>query len=158
MDRCKLEYMIKRFDFKEKKKIIQEMDPYNDYFFNKDLSNYLIDPDTLDMEILKYVGPCSMLYYVAFLNEDYEEASLYKIDMEKELEEVKEKAIAQYRLINELCIKNNTALFFKNPTNISECEKTRIDMVKIIPEEILNKFFGVESIRDYDPPKYSDDK
>ena len=80
MDRCKLEYMIKRFEFKEKKRIIQEMDPYADYFFNKDLSNFLVNPDTEDMEILKYVGPYSLMYYIAFLNEDSELDSLYKVN------------------------------------------------------------------------------
>ena len=157
MDRCKLEYMIKRFEFKEKKRIIQEMDPYADYFFNKDLSNFLVNPDTEDMEILKYVGPYSMLYYVAFLNEDSELDSLYKVNMERELEEVKAQAIAQYKLINELCIENNTPPFFKDPTNIGECEKTRLDIVEIIPEQILNEFFGVKSLRDYEPPKYNGD-
>ena len=49
MDRCKLEYMIKRFDFKEKKKVIKEMDPYGDYMFKKDISRYLVNPDTTDI-------------------------------------------------------------------------------------------------------------
>ena len=157
MDRCKLEYMIKNFDFKERKKVIKEIDPYFDYFFKKDLSNFLVNPDTNDIEILKYVGPCTMLYYVVLEN-DSEMVSLYKDDMEREISEVKEKAIAQYKLINELCVKNNTPPFFKDPTNVGECEKTRLDIVKIIPEKILNEFFGVESIRYYEPPKLNGDK
>ena len=132
------------------------MDPYADYFFKKDLSNFLVNPDTEDTEILQYVGPCSMLYYVALSYKDSEIAS-YKSNMEIEVNEVKEKAIAQYKLINELCIKNNTPPFFKDPTNIGECEKTRLDIVKIVPEKILNEFFGVESIRDYDPPVYNEE-
>ena len=154
MDRCKLEYMIKAFDFKEKKRIIQEMDPYGDYFFKKDLSRFLVDPNTTDVEILKYVGPYSLLYYVV-LDAGIEDAALYRGNMEKEVEEVIASAIAQYKLINQICIENNAIPFFKDPTNVSECEKTRLDIVKIIPEEILNVFFGVESIRDYDPPKYN---
>ena len=98
-----------------------------------------------------------MLYYVV-LDNDSEMVSLYKDDMEREISEVKEKAIAQYKLINELCVKNNTPPFFKDPTNVGECEKTRLDIVKIIPEKILNEFFGVESIRYYEPPKLNGDK
>lgn len=78
--------------------------------------------------------------------------------MEKEVQELKEKAVAQYKLINEICIENNAVPFFKDPTNISECEKNRLDIVKILPEGIINKFFGVDSIGDYEPPKYSDSK
>ena len=154
MNRCKLEYMIKRFDIKEKKRVIQEIDPYGDYMFKKDLSNYLVNPDTKDIEILKYVGPSSMIYYICLENEDSELARLYKMDMEKEVKEIKEQFINQYKLINELCKNNNTYPFFKDPTNIAECEKTRLDLVRIIPEEIINKFYGVESLGDFEPPFY----
>lgn len=157
MDRCKLEYMIKRFDIKEKKRVIQEIDPYGDYMFKKDISRYLVNPDTTDIEILKYVGPSSMIYYIGFENEDSELARLYKMDMEKEVKEIKEQFINQYKLINELCIQNNTYPFFKDPTNIAECEKTRLDLVRIIPEEIINKFYGVESHGDFEPPKYKNE-
>ena len=156
MDRCKLEYMIKRFDFKEKKKIICEMDPYQDYMFGKDISRFLLNPDTRDMEIIRFIGPSCMIYFCACeYGEDSEILQAYKMDMEREIEEIKEKYIAQYRKINELCIANGTYPFFKDPTNIAECERTRLDIVKIIPEEIINKFFGVESLRDYEPPKYN---
>ena len=57
MDSCKLEYMYKRFEFQEKKRMIREIDPYGDYFFKKDLSRYFVDPDTTDIEILQFVGP-----------------------------------------------------------------------------------------------------
>ena len=100
------------------------------------------------------MGPYSLLYYVV-LDAGIEDAALYRGNMEKEVEEVIASAIAQYKLINQICIENNAIPFFKDPTNVSECEKTRLDIVKIIPEEILNVFFGVESIRDYDPPKYN---
>ena len=148
MDRCKLEYMIKRFDFNEKKKIIQEMDPYGDYKFKKDISRYLLDPDTKDEDVLMYIGPYTTMYFVSNKDDEFKEL------MEQELEEIKEEYINQYKLINELCIKNNTYPFFKNPTNIKECEKTRLDIVRIIPEEIINKFFNVDSLRDYEPPMY----
>lgn len=148
MDRCKLEYMIKRFDFNEKKRIIMEMDPYGDYKFKKDISRYLLDPDTKDEDVLMYIGPYTTMYFVSNKDDEFKEL------MEQELEEIKEEYINQYKLINELCIKNNTYPFFEDPTNIKECEKTRLDIVKIIPEEIINKFFNVDSLRDYEPPMY----
>ena len=138
MDRCKLEYMIKRFDFKEKKKIIQLMDPYGDYAFKKDISRFLLNPETTDFEIL------SQLPFIMYFPE--------------EKEPFINEYIKLYKSINEFCIKNNTYPFFKDPTNVSECEKTRLDIVKIIPEEIINKFFGVECIRDYEPPLYNGDE
>ena len=148
MDRCKLEYMIKRFDFNEKKRIIMEMDPYGDYKFKKDISRYLLNPDTKDEDVLMYIGPYTTMYFVSNKDDEFKEL------MEQELEEIKEEYINQYKLINELCIKNNTYPFFKDPTNIKECEKTRLDIVRIIPEEIINKFFNVDSLRDYEPPMY----
>lgn len=148
MDRCKLEYMIKRFDFNEKKRIIMEMDPYGDYKFKKDISRYLLDPDTKDEDVLMYIGPYTTMYFVSNKDEEFKEL------MEQELEEIKEEYINQYKLINELCIKNNTYPFFGDPTDIKECEKTRLDIVRIIPEKIINKFFKVDSLRDYEPPMY----
>ena len=52
MDRCKLEYMFKRFDFTEKKKMIVLIDPYGDYEFKKDISRFLLNPNTTDENIL----------------------------------------------------------------------------------------------------------
>ena len=135
MDRCKLEYMIKKFDFKEKKKIIQLMDPYGDYAFKKDISRFLLDPETTDEEIL------NQLPIIMYFPEEKEPFINEYIEL--------------YKSINEFCIKNNAYPFFKDPTNVSECEKTRLDIVKIIPEELINDFFGVNSIRDYEPPIYN---
>lgn len=137
MDRCKLEYMIKNFDFKEKKKIIVLMDPYGDYEFKKDISNFLLDPDTTDFYILNNLP---ILQYFP-----------------EEKEPFLNKYINLYKEINELCIKNNTYPFFKDPTNVSECEKIRLDIVKIIPEKYINEYFGVGSLGEYDPPRYNDD-
>ena len=148
MDRCKLEYMIKRFDFNEKKRMIIEIDPYGDYKFKKDISRYLLNPDTKDEDVLMYIGPYTTMYFVSNKDDEFKEL------MEKELEEIKEEYINQYKLINELCIKNNTYPFFEDPTDIKECEKTRLDIVRIIPEKIINKFFKVDSLRDYEPPMY----
>ena len=51
-------------------------------------------------------------------------------------------------------MQNDTYPFFNDPDNIKECEKTRQDLLAIKPEEIVNAFFGVDSIREYEPPKY----
>ena len=137
MDRCKLEYMIKNFDFQEKKKIIVLMDPYGDYEFKKDISKFLLDPDTTDLEILDQLP----------ILRDFPDEKVLFLN----------KYIGLYQRINELCIENNTYPFFKDPFNVGECEKTRLDIVKIIPEEYINKFFGVENLGEYKPPKYNDD-
>ena len=133
MDRCELEYLIKRIDLTERKIIIHKMDPYRQHFFQEYCSKFLLNPD--DEYIYEY----------------YPEFEFFP-EMKEELIE---EAILKYKNINELCIKNNIHPFFENPSNILESENTRLDIVKIIPEEILNKFFGVESIRDYEPPKYN---
>ena len=148
MDRCKLEYMIKRFDFNEKKRMIIEIDPYGDYKIKKDISRYFLNPDTKEEDVLMYIGPYTTMYFVSNKDDEFKEL------MEQELEEIKEEYINQYKLINELCIKNNTYPFFEDPTDIKECEKTRLDIVRIIPEKIINKFFKVDSLRDYEPPMY----
>lgn len=137
MDRCKLEYLIKNMDFQEKKKVIKLMDPYGDYEFKGYISKFLLNPDTTDDNILVNLP---ILWFFP-----------------EEKEPFINKYINLYKSINELCIKNNTYPFFKNPTNVTESEKVRLDLVKIIPEEILNKFFGVDSIRDYEPLKYTND-
>ena len=135
MDRCKLEYMIKNADFKAKKDIIYEIDPYGDYFFTKRHSEFFLNPN----------DPNVLVFYPEF-------EFLPEIR-----DELINKAIEKYTRINELCRKNKTYPFFKDPTNVSECEKIRLDIVKIIPEERINKFFGVESLREYEPPIYEDD-
>ena len=135
MDRCKLEYMIKNIELKESKNIVHEMDLYGNYFFQKHCSKFLLNPD----------DPNLFEYFPEF--EFFPEMK----------EELIEEAISKYKKINELCIKNNIYPFFKDPTNVQECEKTRLDLVEIIPEEILNEHFGVESIRWYEPPTYNCD-
>lgn len=154
MDRCKLEYMIKRLDFKDKKELIRKIDYKGDYEFSKDISNFLLNPDTDDPEILTYLGPycniyyCSLRYYKKEIKEDKE-------NMEKELEEIKEKFRNIFKAINDLCVKNNTYPLFENPDDLKKCEERRLDLIEIVPEEFLNKFFGVDSLRDYEPPLYS---
>ena len=157
MDRCKLEYMIKNFDIKEKKKMIQLIDPYGDYMFKKSVSKYLENPDTTDPDVLIYVAPLASYYYTEILYNDIESAKMHKMEAEKEIADVKQQFINQFKLINDLCIKNNTYPFFKDPTNLVECEKTRLDLVRIIPEKIINEFFSVENFGDYYPPKYNKD-
>lgn len=151
MDRCKLEYLIKGFDLDEKKRMIREIDPYGDYKFKKDISRYLLNHDTDDEEVLMFIGPYATMYYIS-KDESFKELMI------KEQEEIKEEYIQQYKLINELCIKNNRYPFFKDPNNIKECEKTRLDIVKIVPENIINEYFGVNSLGDYKPLVYNKNK
>jgi hypothetical protein len=114
--------MIKNFDFKEKKKMIVLIDPYGDYEFKKDISSFLLDPNTTDFYILNNLP---ILKYFP-----------------EEKKPFLNKYIDLYKEINELCIKNNTYPFFKDPTNVSECEKIRLDIVKIIHENTLMNTLG----------------
>lgn len=137
MDRCKLEYMIKNCTFEQKKHIIREVDPYGNYMFGSLICQFLKDPDNVDEDVL----------FIVSVGGD-----------EQILNEEKQRYIDQYKKINDLCIEYNMYPFFKDPTNIKESEATRQDIIKIIPEEMLNDFFGVNSIRDYEPPLYDDKK
>jgi hypothetical protein len=128
--------MIKYLNLNESKNIVREMDPYGNNFFQKHCSQFFMNLE----------DPYLYEYFPEF--EFFPEMK----------EELIQKAIIQYQKINELCIKNNIYPFFKDPTNIQECEKTRLDLVKILPEEIIDKFFGVNSIRDYEPPRYNGDE
>lgn len=155
MDRCKLEYMIKNIPLKEAKDLIYEIDPKGVYKFDRDISKFLLNPDTEDVELLVSVGPCHTIYYtVCEFEEDEEQLALYRADMEKERAEIFESYAAQYRKINEICTSNRTYPLFADPTDVSACEKTRLDLVKIVPEELLNRYFGVSSLREYEPPLY----
>lgn len=52
MYRCKLEYMLKNVDIKEKNKMIELIDPRGVYEFREDISSLLLDPDKTDSNIL----------------------------------------------------------------------------------------------------------
>ena len=135
MDRCKLEYMIRGVDLKEYKQIVYEIDPKGDYFLYERYSQFFLNPNDPNLD-------------------EYFPEFMYLPEMKEELIE---KGISQYKKINELCIKNNICPIFKDPTNVMECEKTRLDILKLMPEEKINDFFGVSGIRDYKPPKYNND-
>lgn len=134
MYRCKLEYMLKNVDIKEKNKMIELIDPRGVYEFREDISSLLLDPDTKDSNIL------------------YSFPQFKYFPDEKDL--LINKFIRLYKQINELCRINNINPFFNDPTNVSECEKTRLALIRVLPEEYINDFFGVGSFRDYKPPKY----
>lgn len=137
MDRCKLEYMLKNFDIKEKRKMIELIDPNGVYAFSKHISNLLLDPNTTDLTILN----------------DFPQ---FKYFPDEKIVLIN-RFIGLYMKINEVCKMNNIYPFFKDPTNVSECEKTRLDLIRILPEEYINDLFGVESFRDYKPSKYVGD-
>ena len=58
------------------------------------------------------------------------------------------------KILDVLCINKNLTPFFTDSTNIMECERQRLDLVNNFTEEILNEFFGVKSIREFEPKKY----
>ena len=134
MNRCKLEYMYKNMTIEKRKEMIQEIDPKGEYMFNHLICKFLKDPETTNPDILKYI--------VGWRNPE-------------NIENVKQKYIQQYEKINKLCKENKTYPFFKTPNNIKESEETRLDLIKLMPESKLNKFFGVEDFWDYKPPIYN---
>ena len=77
MDGCKLEYMIKNIPLKEAKDLIYEIDPKGVYRFDRDISKFLLNPGTEDVELLLCVGPCHALYYTLCEIEDDEEHKLF---------------------------------------------------------------------------------
>lgn len=135
MNRNKLEYLIINFDIKEKKEMIWLIDPNGDYEFKKHISKFLLEPDTTDLNILNQLPV--LKYYP------------------DEKERFLKKFINLYEQINALCIKNNICPFFKDTSNVSECEKRRLDIVKLVPEESLNEFFNIDSFWNYKPSKYN---
>ena len=137
MDRCKLEYMYKNMSIEKRKELIQEIDPKGEYMFNHLICKFLKEPNTNNLDILKYIPGYK---------------KMGKID------EVKKKYIKQYEIINQLCIENNTFPFFKDPSNIKESEETRLDLITLFPESKLNQFFGVKDFYDYRPPIYNLEK
>ena len=151
MDRCKLEYLIKPLSIDNKKKMVRLMDPYGDYKFNSDISKFLVNTKTEDKDILMYVGPYHLLYIVSC---EHDNEAEYRDLKDKEYQEIIEEYQNIYKAINEFCKVNKIMPFFKDPMDVEECEKTRLDLVDIIPESIINKFYGVESIRDFVSPEY----
>ena len=138
------------------------MEEINEFDFeNRIISNEY--NSTEDSEVENCLRPKTLSEYVgqekakSNLKVYIESAKMHKMEAEKEIADVKQQFINQFKLINDLCIKNNTYPFFKDPTNLVECEKTRLDLVRIIPEKIINEFFSVENFGDYYPPKYNKD-
>ncbi len=127
-----MEYRIKRFDIKEQRKLLAEIDLYGRRFFTPECSRFLLNPS--DELLFEY----------------FPEFEFFP-EMQEERIQV---AISKYKAINELCIRNNTCPLFDDPEAVAECEKTRLELVRIVPEEILNAYFGVTSIREYEPPIY----
>ncbi len=137
MDRCKLDYIFKNFNAMQKKRMVQEIDPFGVYMFNEFICKFLKDPDTTDKDILCFIP--------GWRNP-------------KHIETCKERYRDQYKKINDICIHNNIAPFFKNPNNIKESELTRLDLIKLVPEENLNKFYGVKDYWSYEPPTHNEEK
>lgn len=103
MDRCKLEYILKHLDIPDRKEMVMLMDPYGDYAFKKDVSRFLVDPETTDEEVLQNLP---LLQYFPeekepFLNE--------YIDL--------------YKQINDMCIKHNRVPFLKTQPMLPSAKK-----------------------------------
>lgn len=129
MERRKLEYLTRRVNINDLKKLYGMIDYEGIYHFNQKVA-----------EVLKEGGTM----YGILPPEDRKE-----LDIQFMVE-----YMIRFEEMNQLCIKNKTAPFFLDPTNLSECEKIREDLVESRPEEELNAFFGVSSYEEYIPPLY----
>ena len=86
--------------------MVRKIDPKGIYMFDKNISEFLLNPDTKDLDILICVGPCSALYCsIALCEDDLSSLEEYKDDMEQEIKECKEKYIAQYKKITNYAYK-----------------------------------------------------
>lgn len=133
MQRSKLEYLTKNLQHKSKLDLIEKIDPNNDYDFDLLAEKFLREPDTKD--------PFILLAIPNYMDPTF-------------VEKYKQKYVKKFEEINELCIKNKIKPFFKDPTNLRECELTREDLCEQVYESELNEYFNVKSFRDYDPPVY----
>jgi len=133
MDRRKLEYLLKRVNINDLKEIYWIIDTEGINGFSKKVCNCLKTGDTM-----------------------------YGVLSPREREELDIEFMVKYMIkfdeINEICIKNKTHPLFKDPKNLIECEITREDLIKLVPEEELNKFFKVSDFKEYIPPVYDPEK
>ena len=139
MKTCKLEYMIKNIDIIPRKKLIELFDKDSWFHFHKVYINKL--------EEFKKREPV-----VGDLN-DYKVWS-YNYAKGRDKEQRKDFE-AIFTEINQICMDNKTYPIFSDPSNIEECLKKREELLFVYDdEEIVNKFFGVKSYDEYQPPKY----
>lgn len=138
MERCKLEYLIRYVRPQELKwKLIDAIDPKNQYEFNFLAVKFLKDPDTTNKYVLMVIPN----------HHNSENVKAYK-----------EKFVNHFKKINEICIECNVPPFFPDPTNLKECEYIRESLCRLWPEWIINRELGVESYYDFVPPVYDPDK
>ena len=143
MNVSKLDYLLKNLSVADKNKFIVEMDPNGEYEFSFLDVEFLKNPDSKDPFVLIAIpGYCPDLEYDSCL-------SL--------VEEYKQKFIKIFENINNLCLKHKIKPFFKDPTNVVECELTREDLCAEVHESVLNKFFKTKSYYDYYPPLYEEE-
>ena len=138
MIRCKLEYMIKHIDIKKRKRLVFLFDKDSCFEFHK------VNIDRL--EKFKNMEP---------KYGDDVEAILYEvaIDMDKELRNKYKEIFTE---INQICVECNTYPIFEDPSNIEDCLVLRKEILKEYDEEVTNKFFNTNSLRDYEPPYLRD--
>ena len=133
MDRMKLDYLTRNMPIKAVKELYARMDidGYGD--FNLFVCDFLEDPDTTNESILRIVP-------------------LYKDPLMIEI--FKRKYIEKFQYMNKLCIDNGIQPLFPEGNDVGEMYKIRKDLIRRQPEEVLNRFFNVNSYITYIPPLY----
>lgn len=130
----KIYYISRRLDINDKKRVGFIMDYECIYDFNSYVHEFLLNPNTEDKLVLAVVPGCG--YIKDLFNKFIREY------------------INKFKEINNIFIRNHSYPPFPHPEDITESETIRYELVKIYPEEELNKFYGVENRWDYEPPYY----
>ena len=133
MERIKLEYLLKRLKIEDLKEYYYLIDVRGIFTFDEYVCEILGNPECKNTIILSRFSwdkndrqfACCIKYY-------------------KDL----------FKHLNKLCTRNNTYPLFPHPKNLVECIKIREDLVKEVPEEELNAFYGVAKFQDYIPEEY----
>lgn len=133
MDRMKLDYLTKRMPITAVKELYAKMDidGYGD--FNLFVCDFLENPDTTDERILRIVPV-------------YKDPAM--------LEHFKRQYIEKFQYMNKLCMDNATQPLFTEGNDLGEMYKVRKELIRKQPEEVLNRFFNVDSYMKYTPPVY----
>ena len=131
----KLGYLTSGMNIIPRKRLIYLIDPDGENDFNSVILNSFIN--------FKLEEPAEL--------EGYKGRS-YKNSLERHNRE-RENYIQIFREINQICVDNETYPLFKDPTNIEECFKTRLDLLLSREIRELNEIFGVDVYKQY-PKKY----
>ena len=138
MTRCKLEYLIKGIEIKDRKRLIFLIDVDNYSDFHRVNTKAIEDFKNAEYDLSDEVNQI-----------------FYEVEKEHDIY-LREKFKKIFTEINQICIDSNLYPIFKDPSNTEECLKLREDLLRVYDEEDIKRFFGGKSLLDYEPPLLRD--